>query len=199
MSHSTLPFIRPLDEFYRRQGRPLPAFAVVAPGALPEPARTLLMHERDMTRTLEQYHQGRIHLRVLSSHRTADAYWRESVLELDGTNSPVEFGAIKIVLDAFPEPWRSQILEEHRPLGGILNASGIAYTSRPTAYLRFESDDFISRAFGMETPPPSPGAVLAARSNADTLESHVALYGRQNTLRGPRDEVLAEIIEILPP
>jgi len=179
MSHSNLQFVRPLDEFFLRQGRPLPRYTVLNPEQLPEPDQSLLVHERDMTRTLEQFHSGRIHLRVLSRHQTEDAYWRESVLELDGTNQAVEFGAIKIYLDRFPEPWRQHILEERRPLGGILNESGIAYSSRPTAYLRFMADEFICEALHLTAPG--------------------FLHGRQNTLRNAEGAVLAEIIEILPP
>ena len=171
--------IHPLDEFYVRNGRALLEFAPVPATEVPEPYRTLLVHERDMTRTLEQFHHGVIHLSVLSSHHEGDAYWRESVLKLDGSNQPVEYGAIKIHLNRFPEPWRTQILEERRPLGGILNASGIRYVSRPTAYLRFSPDEFITCALNFQ------GAVL--------------LFGRQNTLRNAAGEVLAEIIEILPP
>lgn len=170
--------VQPLDEFYLRQQRSLPVFETIPPEAIAEPYRSLLVHERDMTRTLERFHGAPIHLRVLSRHREAGAYCRESVLELDGSNQPVEFGAIKIHLDRFPEPGRTRILEEHRPLGGILNASGRAYTSRPTAYLRFTADDFITQALGITQP--------------------AFLFGRQNTLRDSAGHVLAEIIEILP-
>ena len=171
--------VHPLDEFYIRDGRALLKFAPVNATEVPEPNRTLLVHERDMTRTLEQFHGGAIHLRVLSSYHEGDAYWRESVLELDGSDQPVEFGAIKIHLNRFPEPWRTQILAEHLPLGGILNASGITYASKPTAFLRFTPDEFITCALHLE------GTAL--------------LYGRQNTLRDDSGNVLAEIIEILPP
>jgi chorismate-pyruvate lyase len=170
--------VQPLDEFYLRQRRTLPAFTVIEPDQIPEPYRSLLVHERDMTRTLEQFHGGQIHLRVLSSYREGDAYWRESVLELDGSDQPIEFGAIKIQLTAIPEPWRAQIVAARRPFGGILNASGLRYTSRPSAYLRFVGDDFIAQCFGVTTVGE--------------------LYGRQNTLRGEGGEVLAEIVEILP-
>ncbi len=172
------PQIHPLDEFYVRAGRSLLPFTVVAGDAMPEPYRELLVHERDMTRTLEQHHCGSIHLRVLSSHHAGEAYWRESVLELDGSDRAVEFGAIKIHLDRFPEPWRTQILEEHLPLGGILNASGIRYTSRPTAYLCFTPDEFIAAALHQD--------------------GGGAPYGRQNTLRDLAGRTLADIIEILP-
>jgi hypothetical protein len=146
---------------------------------MPEPARSLLVHERDMTRTLEHFHLGSLHLRVISRRRSGDSYWRESVLELDGSNRPVEFGAIRIDLSRFAEPWRSRILEEHLPLGGILNASGVRYSSRPTAYLRFQPDAFITCALH--------------------FSESVPVYGRQNALRDSAGNILAEIIEIVPP
>ncbi len=171
--------VQPLDEFYLRQRRPLPAFTVIAGDQMPEPYRTLLVHERDMTRTLEQYHGDSIHLRVLSSHREGDSYWRESVLELDGADLPVEFGAIKIHLGALPADCRPLILAEHLPFGGILNSAGVRYLSRPSAYLRFEPDQFVARSFGLVKAGP--------------------FFGRQNALRLESGEILAEIIEILPP
>ncbi len=171
--------VQPLDEFYLRQGRALPEFLEIAGSAMPEPYRSLLVHERDMTRTLEQFHGAAIHLRVISSYREGDAYWRESVLELDGSDRPVEFGAIRIQLAALPEECRRLILAEHLPFGGILNAAGVRYTSRPSAYLRFTMEEFIATAFGV----PRGGF----------------LFGRQNTLRAETGESLAEIIEILPP
>ena len=171
--------VHPLDDFYAWNQRALLGFEVIPVSEMPEPARSLLVHERDMTRTLEQFHRGSLHLRVLSRRRSEDSYWRESVLQLDGTNQPVEFGAIRIDLSRFAEPWRTRILEEHLPLGGILNASGILYTSRPTAYLRFHPDAFITCALQFSESMP--------------------VFGRQNTLRDSAGYILAEIIEILPP
>lgn len=45
--------IHPLDEFYVRNGRSLLEFVSVPAPEIPEPYRTLLVHERGMTRTLE--------------------------------------------------------------------------------------------------------------------------------------------------
>lgn len=171
--------LSPLDDFHRRHGRPLPAFEIVAPEAMPEPDRSLLVHDRDMTRTLERHHGDTIHLRVLSRFHEGNLYGRESILQLDGSGRPVEFGAIRIHLDLFPEESRRLILEERRPLGGILNDSGIRYTSRPTAFLRIQSTPFFEQELG--------------------TRGDVPLHGRQNALRDAEGRVLAEIIEILPP
>lgn len=173
--------LAPLRGLCARAGRPLPEWDAVSPDDVPEPQRTLLVHARDMTRTLEQFHRGTIVLRVLASGRTGSEYWRESALRIEGTGQVVEFGAIQIFLDRFPEPWRSLILEEHRPLGGILNASGIPYASAPSGYFRCRPDAFIRSALGL------PDAAVGW------------LYGRQNTLSGADGLPLAEIVEILPP
>lgn len=171
--------LNPLTGFYRRAGRPLPKVHFCPGSTLPEPARTLLHHERDMTRTLERYHGGAIHLHLISYWRDGDAYCRESVLELDGTDQPIEFGAIEISLLPFPEIAQRQILEGRQPLGGILNSSGMEYSSRPSAFFRLEPDAFITCALH--------------------LQEQGLLYGRQNTLRNAEGVVLARIVEILPP
>jgi chorismate-pyruvate lyase len=169
----------PLDEFYARSRLPLPPLDQVEGEALPEPYRTLLVHERDMTSTLEDFHHAGIHLRLVSRQQRGDEYFREVVLALDGTEKPVEFGAIQIHLNRFPQTARQQILTERFPLGHILKDCGLQYLSRPKAFIRVASDNTINGLLGLH------GA-------------HV-LYGRRNTLLHPAGEPIAEIVEILPP
>ena len=169
----------PLDEFYARSGQALPPLDQVDGAALPEPYKTLLVHERDMTSTLENFHKRGVHLRLVSRRRRGDEYFREVVLVLDGDEQPVEFGAIKINLDRLPEKARREILQERFPLGHILKDCAIGYLSRPKAFLRLASDPTIDRLLGLT------GAHL--------------LYGRRNTLFDLAGRSLAEIVEILPP
>ena len=169
----------PLDEFYSRSGLNLPPLDQVDGEAVPEPYKSLLVHERDMTSTLESFHKAAIHLRLVSRQQRGDDYFREVVLALDGTDQPVEFGAIKIALNRFPDRVRREILQEHFPLGHILKDSAIEYQSRPKAFLRIASDKTINGLLGLS------GAQL--------------LYGRRNTLLNSSGEPLAEIVEILPP
>jgi chorismate-pyruvate lyase len=172
-------FTRPLADFYRLAGLPLPRIEAVDPSSMPEPQRTLLVHENDMTPTLEHHHGARIHLEVLRSVQQDGFYFREVVLHLDGSDKPVEFGANKVTLDLFPRAARELILGEHVPLGTILADFKIVHTCHPSAYLRVGSDELISRSLGLASPQ--------------------ALYGRRNTLRDPQGRVLSEVIEILAP
>lgn len=169
----------PLDEFYARSGLILPPLDQIDGEAVPEPYKSLLVHERDMTSTLENFHGAGVHLRLLGRQQRGDDYFREVALQLDGSEKPVEFGAIVIHLGRFAEAVRKAILEERFPLGHVLKDHGVAYTSRPQAFLRVASDQVIN----------------------DVLHLHGAhvLFGRRNTLFNPAGEPLAEIVEILPP
>jgi chorismate-pyruvate lyase len=169
----------PLDEFYARRGLSLPPLEVVEPASIPEPYRSLLVHERDMTSTLENFHQAGLHLRLVSRQQREDEYFREVVLVLDETEAPVEFGAIRITLARFPAAARAAILEERFPLGHILKEFSINYLSRPKSFVRLASDKFISRLLNL------PGVHF--------------LYGRRNSLLNSAGQSLAEIVEILPP
>lgn len=172
------PLAHPLDEFYAAAGQSLPPLTQIDGEAVPEPYRTLLVHQNDMTPTLELFHRATVHLDVLGRRRKEDAYFREVILRLDTNNAPVEFGAIKINLDLFTPAAREQILHERLPLGHILHEHKIPHTSHPRAYLRLASDKLISQVL--------------------ELTGAQVLYGRRNTLYDPQQRPLAEIVEILP-
>jgi len=169
----------PLDDFYATAGQPLPPLAQIHAEAVPEPYKSLLVHRNDMTPTLEKFYRASIHLRVLGRRRKDHEYFREVVLLLDGTEQPVEFGAIKINLDLLPAAVRDQVLAEQRPLGHLLEENKVPHRSQPSGFLRLASDTLINEALKLS------GAQL--------------LFGRHNTLLDPRDRPLAEIVEILPP
>ena len=169
----------PLDEFYARSGLTLPPLEQIDGEEMPEPYKKLLAHRNDMTSTLESFHGAPVHLRVLGREQRGEEYYREVVLHLEGSEQPVEFGAIKIHLARFPAPARKQILEERWPLGHILKDHAIVYSSRPAAFLRIASDKLINSVLNLS------GAQV--------------LYGRRNTLWDSAQRPLAEIVEILPP
>lgn len=146
---------------------------------MPEPYHSLLVHQSDMTSTLENFHHEQLHIEVLARHVVENEYFREVALVLNGSGKRVEFGAIKIILDLFSIEARQEILREQQPLGRILAAFGVVFASRPRAYLRMASDEFIERALN--------------------LEGRQFLYGRRNTLIDAWERPLAEIVEILPP
>jgi len=174
-----LELLYPLDEFYTRAGRPLPLVATVSPEEVPQPYRRLLVHQDDMTPTLEGFHGERIDLRVLERRVQGEAYMRQVILVLRESLQLVEYGAILIHLDQFPAPAREAIVEGKKPLGTVLAEYGIRHANRPQAFLRITPDAHIRQALGL--------------ADAD------ALYGRRNLHIGSDGRLLADILEILPP
>ena len=175
---AVLPFAYPLDEFYALAKRELPEIEQLNGEDVPEPYGRLLVHNDDMTPTLEKFHDARIYLNVISRQMRGDFYFREVILLTQRTRTPVEFGAIKINLALFPAGARRLILEEQQPLGTILSDFKLAHTSKPKAFLRIEADAFIKGAL--------------------QLSGKQVLYGRRNTLYDSEHRALAEIVEVLP-
>lgn len=171
--------VQPLAECYAREGLSLPRIEVIPAEAVPEPFHTLLVHDRDMTPTLEAYYHSDIHIEVWSRTRRDSFYSREVVLRLDRDQRPVEFGANRIDLSLFEPAVRRLILDDYLPLGHILKMLEVPHWGRPTAFLRVESDPLINRAFG--------------------LRDRRVLYGRRNTIRDPQGRALSDVVEILPP
>ena len=167
----------PLDMVYRRAGIDIPAFEVVAPDDIPLPYRALLVHDSDMTLTLERHFGGRVVLRPLSTFSLGGSYFRRVLLVQEYSGQPVEMGAIRMELDAFDAPLRRQILDNEIPLGSILRDRRFEYASRVKAFLQLMPNPEMMGVFWMREPR--------------------VLYGRRTEIvRGGRK--IGDIVEVLP-
>ena len=175
---TALPYVYPLDALYAQAGLPLPHVEKISGEEVPEPYRSLLVHNNDMTPTLERFHRANIHLKILHREQRGDHYFRQVALVLDGSEKPVEFGANKVSLLLFPPKARQLILEERVPLGTILKQCEIGHSTVAKAFFRVAPDDLIT-------------SVLR-------LNDRSMLYGRKATIMDAQKRPLAEIVEILP-
>jgi len=171
--------IYPLSEFYEQSGLSLPSVARVEGLDMPAPYRSLLVHDRDMTPTLENAYGRGIRLRVLQYRLRDNVVSRQVALVAQGSEKPVAFGAIKIDLKYFPQRARRLILERKQPLGTILRTQGIQHSSRPDVFVRVESDALINGAL--------------------QLTGTHRLFGRRNVILDSEERILAQVVEILPP
>ncbi len=146
--------------------------------AMPEPYRRLLVHDRDMTSTLEAFHGERSRLRPLVQELRDGGLWRKVVLVGIDTGAAQEFGAIRIDLGLFSAAARREIIAGQRPLGAILARFDLSYVSQPRQFFSLDADAELARYFAV----------------AEGLR----LFGRQNVLSTPQG-ALAEVVEILPP
>ena len=167
----------PLDVVYRRAGVEMPAMKIVAPYEIPMPYRSLLVHEDDMTITLERHFGGRVVLRALSTFRSGAWYFRRVLLVQEYSGRPVEMGAIRMKLDAFGSRLHKQILGNEIPLGRILRDGGFKYVSHARAFLAITPNPEMMGVFWMREPK--------------------TLYGRRTEI--VRDGTkIGDIVEVLP-
>ena len=177
MTTATADLLYPLSRFCERDGHPLPPHEMIDGGGMPEPYRSLLVHNGDMTSRLEEFHDAPMSLRVLHREHEGDSYRREVLL--CAGDLPVEYGAIEIHLDAFTPDLRAEILAGELPLGGLLNRHHANYRSEPRAYIRIATDKRLNARLGL--------------TGAHTL------YGRSNVLLDDQGRTLARIVEVLRP
>ena len=167
----------PLDVVYRRAGVETPDIKVVAPYEIPMPYRSLLVHEDDMTITLERHFGGRVILRALSTFTSGAWYFRRVLLVQEYTGRPVEMGAIRMKLDGFGARLTKQILKNEVPLGRILRDSGFKYVSHAMAFLAITPNPEMMGVFWMREPR--------------------TLYGRRTEI--VRNDIkIGDIVEVLP-
>lgn len=169
----------PLSDFYSSHNEKLPRIVQIPGESVPPPYRSLLVHEQDMTSTLESYWGTSLHLKILDKQIENASLTRQVLLLTDTDEQPVEFGAIRIQLNRFEDSAREEILACHRPLGNLLLHFKMSFSCLPSAFFSFESDETIQHAFALTEPH--------------------TLYGRHTILVNDVEETLAEVVEILPP
>ena len=171
----------PLTFFYRRAGISPAAMEPVVGEEIPEPYRSLLVHDNDMTPTLEKHYGQAMYLYVLDQERDSKTLARQVVLLGTDDEQAKEFGAIYINMEPLPGQARALVAQGHKPLGAILADYKIAHKSAPKSYCKVVADQTIMDAFQL-----------------DDTQSY-ELFGRRNQLLTEDGALLAEVVEILPP
>ena len=172
-----LRLLYPLDAVYTRAGIEPPNARAVAPDEIPLPYQSLLVHESDMTITLERHFGGRIVLRPLGVFTRGRSYFRRVLLVQEEAGQPVEMGAIRMDLDAFNATLRRRILQNEIPLGRILRDGHFDYRSVPKAFLAITPNPEMMGVFWMREPR--------------------LLYGRRTEIIR-KGKKIGDIVEVLP-
>lgn len=158
----------------------LPDVAAVAGEEVPMPYRDLLVHRTDMTSTLSRFHGSAIQLQVLEQSIDDTSILRAVILRRCRDNEPVEYGAIRIYLKHFPDDAAATLRAGTTPLGTVLAEFNIPYVSNPLGYIKLTTSEEMAKSLELE----AVGDVV---------------YGRRNRHLTPAGDVLADILEILPP
>jgi hypothetical protein len=171
--------LHPLGACCRRFGDPIPEVKNLPATDVPEPYQTLLVHDDDMTPTLERIYGKPVYLNVLRQWGDNEVLGREVVIEAVQPGMVVVYGTIEICLQHFPGPAVTLILEGVRPLGGILEDFSISHSSHASQFFQASCTCRVEKIF------PCPVGTI--------------LFGRKNQLRDAMGNVLADVVEMVPP
>jgi chorismate-pyruvate lyase len=150
----------------------------MAGATLPEPYRSLLVHSRHMTVTVEAHYGQPVDVVVLESIRDGDDYGRKILLKLRDGSQVVQFGAVQINLALLPIAVRTAIEAEDIPLGRVLIEHNVLTHVEPMAYFQISADAEFAKWFAIEI---------------DTM-----LYGRLGAIFAG-DAAAIEVLEVLAP
>ena len=155
----------------------MPKVKAIKPDKIPMPYRSLLVHDVDMTVTLERHFGDRVTLRPLSIFSVGRSYFRRVLLVQEYSGRPVEMGAIRIRLDAFNQRIQAKIRRNEIPLGRLLKEGQVEYRSHATAFLEITPNQEMMGVFWMREPK--------------------TLYGRRTEVIRNGSKV-GDIVEVLP-
>lgn len=86
----------------------------------PEPYKAMLVHDKHMTVTMEDYYDSPVDVRILDRRLDGDLYARKIVLTKTGTDRVVQFGIVRFDFQYVTRAVRDEILQGDTPLGRIL-------------------------------------------------------------------------------
>lgn len=136
----------------------VPQAVPVEPEAIPEPYKSLLVHEHHMTVTVEEFYGDRVDVRVLDSSMTgAEEYSRRILLSLHESGKVVQFGVVQIDLSLLSPLVREQILEQKTPLGRVLIQNNVFRDVRPTGFLKVVPNRTMCEWFHLDRPVTTYG------------------------------------------
>ena len=146
--------------------------------SIPPPYDELLVHDRDLTPTLEAWYGGPLEVKVLALAPQGGWYQRLVVLTT-GQGHPVSLGAIRLALSRMSPSVQEDVLAGRVPVGRILLRHQVPHQSCPRHFFAVPADLRLSQ-------------VLACPKGK-------RLFGRCNVLRLSDGEALAEVVEVLSP
>jgi len=100
--------------------RQLGEFSERTASKCPEPYRRMLAHEAHMTVTVEQRHGCEVDVEVLATERTATHYIRKILLRRKSDARVVQYGIVRLALEALEPIVRDEIMAQRLPLGRVL-------------------------------------------------------------------------------
>ena len=116
---------------------------------MPSAYRTLLAHNDHMTVTVEACHGCPVNVEVIASKREANLYCREIMLRRSSDDGVVQYGIVRLDLNALEAEVRDEILSEKIPLGRVLIQRNVLRQVELLDLYRIHCGESLAQFFGV--------------------------------------------------
>jgi len=153
------PLNRSLNSLFRifSQDPEIPDFEEVPGEEVPEPYHSLLVHDRHMTVTMEEFYGGPVAVSVVEKSQEANLYARKILLTSEKTARVVQYGIMCFNFGYCTAEVRDAILAEKTPLGRILIEHGLLRRIDVLHFIRLNTGSEITRLLGLPEPTETYG------------------------------------------
>lgn len=128
----------------------LGSFEPVEAPKIPSPSLELLAHNHHMTVTLERHHQCPVVVQVLDYATQANCYSRKSLLSRETDGKVVQYGIVRLRLNALADDVRQEIESREIPLGRVLIKHNVLREVKLLGLFRIACGNELAREFGCE-------------------------------------------------
>lgn len=135
--------------FFESPGQ-LGLFAPVEAAEISSPSLELLAHNHHMTVTLEKYHGCPVDVRVLGYATDANFYSRKSLLARESDGKVVQYGIVRLRLNALADDVRQEIESREIPLGRVLINHNVLRAVKLLGLFQITCGDELAGEFGCE-------------------------------------------------
>ncbi len=125
-----------MNAFYTSNGRRIPEITPLTPRAIPQPYHKLLVHDRNMTSTLEAFHAGPVYIDPLNMVQDEEETSREVILRRQSDDRAVEYGASWVFHRHLPAEASKLIREAKVPLGTVLKLCDCLHSVEALRYFK---------------------------------------------------------------
>ncbi len=120
----------------------------VPSATVPEPYKSLLVHEHHMTVTMEEHHGCRVEVEVLQDMFEGETYCREILLRNQSTGQVVQYGIVRFDFQYVTASVKEEILAKSTPLGRVLILHNVLRHIDLNAILELKTGPRLTEIFG---------------------------------------------------
>lgn len=194
---SSVELVELISLFYSRLSD-LGQFTGVTAESCSDAYQRMLAHSAHMTVTLEKRHESPVSVDVLESRTTESHYLRKIILRRTSDNRVVQYGIVRLALNALKPVVRDEIMAQETPLGRVLINHNVLRQVQLNALWKVECGQELTEIFEIPEKSSTKFSGETVEKIAGAPAEKLVTFGR-TALIYCDGEPAVELLEIVAP